>query len=181
MQDLTFADKLGAVGAKRIMGLAAILGGSLLLAGCEARKAQAPGKPPNPGPPQIVTLVPTGSGAATTWKVLLPGNPQPQDPDKAETVLGVGVGPTKFIVNVAGNPNDFKFRAQDPLSVWAGPKFPAKSGVDTQIVGVGLEQGKLVFWDLNYGPKQKLSYSIHFDGNVPSVDPIIDNGGGTWN
>lgn len=161
--------------------IAALSVAALLLAGCEARQAQTAGKPPNPGPPQIITLVPSGSGASTTWKVLLAGNSQPQDPDKATTVIGENVGPTKFTVNIAGNPAGIKFRAQNPLSVWAGPKFPAQSGIDTQIVGPIFEQGKLVFWDLNYGPKVTLSYAIHFEGNVPSVDPIIENGGGTWN
>jgi hypothetical protein len=164
----------------RMKTIAGISVAALLLAGCEARKAQTPGKPPNPGSPQTITLVPSGSGANTTWKVLLAGNPQPQDPDKATTVIPEGDGPTKFTVNIAGNPAGIKFRAQNPLSVWAGPKLPAQSGIDTQIVGPIFEQGKLVFWDLNYGPQVKLSYAIHFEGNVPSVDPIIENGGGNW-
>jgi hypothetical protein len=160
--------------------IAAISVVALLLAGCEARKAQTAGKPPNPGPPQIVTLVPSGSGASTTWKVQFPGK-SPENPKTAKTIIAPNAGPTKFTVNIAGDPNLYKFRAQNPLSVWAGPKDPPKSGIDTQIVGPTLEQGKLVFWDLNYGPPVKLSYSIHFEGNVPSVDPIIENGGGNWN
>jgi hypothetical protein len=35
----------------------------------------------------------------------------------------------------------------------------------------------MVFFDLNDGPAQTLNYAIHFT-NKPSVDPIIDNGGG---
>lgn len=165
--------------------MAAISAAALLLAGCKAQQvqdntAQPPPKAgtPNPGPPQIVTLVPTGTGANTTWKVQFPGK-QPQDPKTARTEIDQGVGPTKFTVNIAGNPNDYKFRAQDPLAVWAGPKDPPQSGIDSQIIGPMFEQGKLVFWDLNYGPAVDLSYSIHFEGNVPPVDPIIENGGGS--
>lgn len=163
----------------RMKTIAAISAATLLLAGCEARKALPPGKPPQPGPPQMVTLVPSGSGANTTWKVRLNGGAE-QSPDTATTRINPGDGPTKFTVNIAPNPSGIEFRTQNPLSVWAGPKSPARSGIDSQIVGPVLEQGKLVFWDLNYGAAVRLSYSIHFEGNVPSVDPIIDNGGGTW-
>ena len=163
----------------RMKTIVVISAATLLLAGCESRKAQGPGKPPNPGPPKTVTLVPSGSGASTTWKVQLNGG-APQDPMTATTTIGKGAGPTKFTVNIAGNPAGINFRAQNPLTVWAGAKSAPQSGIDTQIVGPIMEQGKLVFWDLNYGPQVTLSYAIHFEGNVPSVDPIIENGGGNW-
>ena len=126
----------------------------------------------------MVTLVPSGSGAGTTWMVRLNGGP-PENPKTATTTIGKGTGPTKFTVNIAGNPANIKFRAQDPLSVWAGDKSTPQSGIDTQILGPILNnQGQLIFWDLNMGDPVKLSYAIHFDGNIPSVDPIIENGGG---
>jgi hypothetical protein len=82
-------------------------------------------------------------------------------------------------VNISGNPAGIQFHPQTPLTVWAGPKGTPQSGIDTQILGPVLtKDGKLVFYDLNMGDPVKLSYSIHFQGNVPSVDPIIDNGGG---
>ena len=181
--------------------MAAISAATLLLAGCKAQQAQNNAAEqlqpnateqvhkagtPNPGPAQIVRLVPTGSGASTTWQVLLPGDSQPKNPKDAKTEIGQGVGPTKFAVMIAPNPNDIKFRTQDPLSVWAAGSdeelkgSPPKEGIDSkQIIGPLFEQGKLVFWDLNYGDPVRLFYSIHFEGNVPPVDPIIENGGGS--
>lgn len=164
-------------GTGRATKFAAILAASLLLASCADRKAQAPGKPPKQGPPRTVTLVPSGSGSNTTWMVRLDGG-APQNPETATTKIGHKVGPTKFTVNIAGNPADIQFKAQDPLTVWAGAKSAPQPGIDTQILGPILtDQGQLVFWDLNMGAAVKLSYSIHFEGDIPSVDPIIDNGG----
>ena len=37
----------------------------------------------------------------------------------------------------------------------------------------------LIFWDLNEGAAVTLNYRLNFDSG-PSVDPIVDNGGGNW-
>jgi hypothetical protein len=138
-----------------------------------------PNNPPPPGPPQMVTLVPTGTGPNVTWMVQQNGQP-PENPGQAKIRLEPGVGPTKFTVNIAGNPAGIKFRETGALSVWVGDKSAPQQGINSnQILGPVLaKDGTLVFYDLNQGDPVILNYALHFQGNTPSVDPIVDNGGG---
>lgn len=116
--------------------------------------------------------------ATNSWKVKLNGSGE-MDPGVAKTVIGAGDAPTMFVVDIQGNTNA-TFKNPGSLSVWVGPKLPTQSGINsTEIVGpVITGNGRLVFFDLNQGPKVTLNYAIHFNNGVPSVDPIIDNGGG---
>lgn len=124
---------------------------------------------------QRVTLV--WKGGAQPWKVKLNGGGE-VDPATAEIKIPAKGGPVMFIVNIAGSGRTF--RTTEPLSVWTGPKMPTQTGISSpDIVGPILtNNGKLVFIDLNQGPPVKLNYALHFNNGVPSVDPIIDNGGG---
>lgn len=177
MDDLSYSSKVQTAVTGRMMALAAVLGGSLLLAGCEARKAQAPGNPPNPGPRQVVTLIPSGTAPNITWEVQFPGK-QPQAPKTAKTILAQGVGPTMFVVQIAG-PQTLSFKDPGGLSVWegAGAKSSPQQGINSnQILGpIITKDGKLVFFDLNQGNPVTLNYALHFNNGIPSVDPIIEN------
>jgi hypothetical protein len=157
--------------------IAAIAAGALIVVSCGGPKVQNNGNPNQAGPSQKIHLIWKG----TEWKVKLNGGPE-ENPKTATTKLDSGVGPTMFEVNIeGGGPNPPTFKESGGLSVWAGDKSSPQSGVDsTQILGpVVTKQGKLVFWDLNQGDAVTLSYSLHFnEAGVPSVDPIIKNGGG---
>lgn len=109
------------------------------------------------------------------WEVAL-NQGSDQQPKDAKTSLPVNTGPTMFVVDVTGKSVTF---ADDPLSVWTGDKSVSKTGIEgTQILGPIIANGnKLVFFDLNQGDPITLNYAIHFKNGVPSVDPIIDNGG----
>jgi hypothetical protein len=103
-----------------------------------------------------------------------------ENPNAATTHLGTGTGPTMFVVDIQGS-STATFKDPGGLSVWTGSKSTPQAGINsTQILGpIITKQGKLVFWDLNQGSSVTLNYSLHFNENgVPSVDPIIDNGGG---
>ncbi len=156
--------------------IATIAAAALLLASCGNPKGQAVlKKPPNKGDAQQVHLI--WKQAENTWKVKL-GNGPEQDPSTAKTTLGEDVGPTMFVVDIQG-PTTATFKDPGGLTVWE----KAKSGSpgSTQILGPEITKGgKLVFWDLNYGDKVTLYYSLNLSDGT-SVDPIIDNGGGSWN
>jgi hypothetical protein len=174
----------------QITKIALISAATLLVAGCGGHKTNGnsagntansgPIKPHGPGSGQTVDLVwNNGNG---TWKVKLNGGPE-QDPKTAKTTLDANVGPTMFTVNIGGNAT---FADEGALDVWEGQNEKAnpKPGINsTQILGpVVTKNGKtLVFYDLNYGSGVRLNYQLNFKGTVPPVDPIIDNGGGTWN
>jgi len=154
--------------------VAAISVAAVLLASCGTPKGQAaPKKPPNKGATEEVHLI--WKQAENKWKVKL-GNGQEQDPNSATTILDEGRGPTMFVVDIAGK--SVTFKDQGGLTVWDNSKSgPAGS---TQILGPEVTKaGKLVFWDLNYGDKVKIYYSLNLSDGT-SVDPIVDNGGGTW-
>ena len=166
----------------RIFGISVA---ALLLAGCNGEKSAGnettppPGGPPGKGASQQVDLV--WKQGTSQWKVKLNNGPE-QDPATAKTVLAEGDGPTMFVVDISG-PATFK----DPggLDVWEGDnaKSQPQPGINsTQILEpIVTKNGKrLVFFDLNYGSKVTINYQLNFNNNVPSVDPIVDNGGGTW-
>ena len=83
-----------------------------------------------------------------------------------------------FVVDIAGHPTA-SFKDPGGLTVWTGSKSAPQQGINsTQILGpVITKDGKLVFFDLNQGNPVTLNYALHFNNGVPSVDPIIDNGG----
>ena len=137
-----------------------------------------PNKPMQPGPPQKVVLIPQQNQGQFVWKVSQNGGP-PIDPGNASITIPKGTGPTQFTVSIAGNPANIKFKANNALTVWTGSKSAPQSGIDTQILGpVQTKDGDLVFYDLNQGDPVTLYYALHFEGTTPSVDPIVDNGGG---
>lgn len=159
----------------RIKTITALSAAAFLLAACGGPKGEAtPAKPPKKGAPQEVHLI--WKQAENKWKVKLGSGPE-EDPKTAKTTLAPGTGPTMFVVDIAGKPVTFK----DPggLTVWEGSKS-AQEG-STQILGPEITKGgKMVFYDMNYGDKVLIYYSINLSDGT-SVDPIIDNGGGTWN
>jgi hypothetical protein len=177
MHGLTCATKLEAGRTRRLKTIAAIFAATLTVAGCSAPKVPGSGNPVQPGPPQNVHLV--WKQATNEWKVKLNGGGE-ENPNAATTHLPKGTGPTMFVVDIQGStPATFK----DPggLDVWEGvnAKAQPQTGINsTQILGpIVTKQGKLVFWDLNQGNPATLNYRLNFDSG-PSVDPIIDNGGG---
>jgi hypothetical protein len=164
--------------------IVAIFGATLILAGCSPKATSGGGTTnpnPNPVPPgqaQKIHLV--WHKAGEYWKVKLNDGGE-EDPQTAETKIDKGVGPTMFEVDIQGaGSNNINFESDGGLSVWEGDKSAPKSGINsTQILGPIIDKhGNLIFWDLNQGAPVKLSYSIQFENGVPSVDPIIDNGGG---
>jgi hypothetical protein len=113
--------------------------------------------------------------AENKWMVKLNGGPE-KDPATAKTTLAKDSGPAMFIVDITGNSATFK----DPggLTVWEGSKSNPQGSA--QIFGpVITTNGKLVFWDLNQGNQVSLFYSLNLNDGT-SIDPIIENGGGTW-
>jgi hypothetical protein len=161
---------------KRVKTILAISAATLILEGC-ARN-------PNPvaaGQTQKVHLVWHKTGQY--WKVKLNDGGE-EDPKTATTKLDKGVGATMFEVDIQGaDSNSISFKSDGGLSVWEGDKSAPKSGINsTQILGPVIDKhGNLIFWDLNLGNPVILSYSIAFDNGVPTVDPIVDNGGGGTN
>lgn len=123
------------------------------------------------------------------WMVKL-NNGSEQDPDKAQTKLDKDSGVAMFIVDIAGNsPSNPTFKDPGGLTVWEGndtdPKStPPNNPTSNQIVGPVVvtfrpnNEKKLVFWDRNQGNKVRIFYSINLTDGT-SIDPIIDNGGGT--
>lgn len=170
--------------------IAVVCAATVVLAGCGGGGKSGGGggpqpaqnkKPPAQGDVQTVEL---DLKADNTWKVKLKGNPNEQDPKTAKTKLDPDVGPTKFEVTIKPGVAA-TFSPTSPLSVWEGDnaKSSPQSGINsTQIIGPYLKNGgkTLVFYDLNYGSAVTLNYSLHFKDGVPSVDPIIENGGGNW-
>jgi len=167
--------------------IALICATALFVTGCKATKQEPPSgsgpgdhvNPKGQGEGQTVDLVwNNGNG---TWKVKL-NNGNEQDPDTAKTTLDPEVGPTMFTVKIGGNAT---FKDEGALDVWEGKneKSHHKDGINTtQILGpIISNNGKtLTFYDLNYGSAVRLNYQLNFKGTTPPVDPIIDNGGGTW-
>jgi len=167
---------------ERLKRMGTIVAATLILAGCAAPKSGGTGtgagggNPVNPGPPQKIHLV----WQTNQWKVSLNGGP-PVDPATAKTDLARNtVGPTKFVVDIQGS-NPRPTFSNDPLWVWEGQgkKNSPQQGIKTtQILGpVMANDGTLVFWDLNQGDPVTLNYRFNFNGVIPPVDPIIDNGG----
>jgi hypothetical protein len=187
MQGIT--DPTGLKGGRtgRMKTIAAIFGATLILAGCGGGTGQTGGggggggnpNPVQPGTDQKIHLV--WKKADNAWKVKLNGGPE-EDPRTAKTELAKGVGPTKFEVDIqADGPSTISFKNPGGLSVWTGSKSTPQAGINsTQILGPTIdEHGHLIFWDLNQGDPVTLYYSLHFnEAGVPSVDPIVDNGGG---
>ena len=174
--------------------IALISAAALLVVGCDGKKepgnaagntvgntvAPGSGKPHGPGTGQQVDLI--WKQGTNSWKVKLNNGPE-QDPATATTSLALNVGPTMFTVNIGGSAT---FKDPGALDVWEGPgaKSSPQSGINsTQILGpIITKNGKtLIFYDMNYGSGVTINYRLNFNNGVPSVDPIIDNGGGTWN
>lgn len=173
MHILTCATTPEAGSKGRMKAIVVIFAATLTLAGC-GQKMRGNGNPAQPGPTQKIHLVWKGS----EWKVKLNGGNE-QNPKTATTKLNEGVGPTMFEVDIQGS-TSASFKDPGGLSVWTGDKSVPQSGISsTQILGpVVSKNGKqLTFWDLNQGDPVILNYSLYFDSG-PSVDPIIDNGGG---
>ena len=133
---------------------------ALMLAGCGGPKVQ--GNPSQQGQAPQVKL---NSGPEV-------------NPAAAKSTLALNTGPTMFVVDIAGHPTA-SFKDSGGLTVWTGSKSAPQQGINsTQILGpVITRDGKLVFFDLNQGNPVTLNYALHFNNGVPSVDPIIDNGG----
>lgn len=162
----------------------ALSGAMLLLASCGRghQQTNTHGHPAEPGPAQIIKLI--WHPGNKSWTVIMPGNPNEQNPKSAETPLPYGVGPTMFQIDIqGGNPTTRPSFKTDGLEAWAGAKTdPHQPGITTtQILGPVVTNGgkTLVFFDLNQNDPVKLGYSLSFtDPQVPAADPIIDNGGG---
>jgi hypothetical protein len=146
---------------------------ALMLAGCGGPKVQ--GNPSQQGQAQQVHLI--WKQATNEWKVKLNSGPE-VNPAAAKSTLALNTGPTMFVVDIAGHPTA-SFKDSGGLTVWTGSKSAPQQGINsTQILGPLItKDGKLVFFDLNQGNPVTLNYALHFNNGVPSVDPIIDNGG----
>lgn len=179
MHGLSGTKKRDAGRKVRVAGVAAICAASLLVVGCRDRKLQN-GNPIQQGQAQQVHLI--WKQGTSEWKVKLNNGPE-VSPASARSTLNAGTGPTMFVVDIAGHPTA-SFKDPGGLDVWPGDnaKSQPQQGINsTQILGpIVTKGGKLVFFDLNYGDKVTLNYRLNFNGSVPSVDPIVDNGGGTW-
>ena len=156
--------------------IAVICAATVLVSSCGGGgRKMTGGKPPAPGQAQQVLINWTG----TEWLVQLNGNP-PVKPAQAKSNLGAN-GPTMFVVNIVGHPTA-TFKNSGALTVWQGNKSQPQPGIDSEVLGpIVTNNGKqLIFFDLNYS-KVTLNYALHFNQpTVPSVDPIIENGGGNW-
>lgn len=165
-----------------IMKLVGISAAALLMAGCEAQQAQnnAAEQVQNTAaeqafPLQIERVQLIWNQGLNKWMVKL-NNGQEQDPATAHTQLAQNSGAAMFIVDIAGKAATFK--NPGGLTVWEGAKSNPQGS--TQIVGPVLASNdKLVFWDLNQGNAVALYYSLNLSDGT-TIDPIIDNGGGTW-
>jgi hypothetical protein len=172
-------------GASRLKIIAVLGAASMVLAGCGQKAVPGPGgggSNPNPvkaGPGQKVHLI--WKKHDNKWMVKLNDGPE-ENPTTAKTELKQGLGPTMFEVDIQGD-TDAAFKDIDGFIVWEGQKKAVKSG-STQILGPVLiydknnRATKLFFFDLNQGNAVTLYYGFNFDDGT-SVDPIIDNGGGT--
>jgi hypothetical protein len=194
MHGLTCPTKLEAGRTGRMKTIAVIAAATLLLAGCNAPKGGggssgggggggggSSGKAPKQGQGQQVDLVWHPAPAPGYWKVKL-NHGQEEDPATATTKLDPDVGPTMFTVDISGAAT---FKDPGGLDVWEGAnaKSQPQSGINsTQVLEpIVTKNGKrLIFFDLNYGSRAMLNYRLNFNNGVPSVDPIIDNGGGNW-
>ena len=175
MHGITCATSLEAGKTRRTKTFATIFAASLILADCGGPKTLGNGNPPKQGTAEEVHLI--WKQATNEWKVKLKNGPEVK-PKDAITTLAKGTGPTMFVVDIAGNAATFS--NTEPLTVWTGDKGQAKPGIEgTQILGpIFAKGGKLVFYDLNQGDPVRLNYAIHFnEAGIPSVDPIVDNGG----
>ena len=67
----------------------------------------------------------------------------------------------------------------DPIWIQAGTAKPTQHVVDPQITDIsGQNSTKLKFEDANSGDAMTLTYRLNFSDGAPSLDPIIQNGGG---
>ena len=175
MHSLSCATRAQGGGTRRAKKIAVIVGATLLLAGCSNPRVQGGRKPPKQGPAQNVHLVWKGS----YWKVKLNGGGE-EDPKTATIKLPYGTGPTMFVVDIQGS-STATFKDSGALQVWENSKSNPQAG-STQILGptVDKEGKQLIFYDLNVGSPVKLYYSIQLNNSFPTVDPIVDNGGGNW-
>src|SRR4051794_24019575 len=98
MHGLTCATKPQAGRTERANKIAVVFAATLLLAGCNAPKVQGGGNPIKPGQPQEVHLI----WKTNQWKVKLNNGPE-VNPADAVTSLAKDTGPTKFVVDIAGN------------------------------------------------------------------------------
>jgi hypothetical protein len=180
MHSLSCANKLPAGGTGRRTMITAVCAATLLLAGCNKKQAQPPGTLAQPGPTQYVHLI--WKQSTNNWKVKLNNDPTEKDPATAKTILPKGTQPTMFVVDIQGH-TTATFKNPGGLSVWEGAnaKSQPQSGINSaQILGPSInKQKKMIFFDLNQGGPVTLNYELHFNGTVPSVDPIVDNGGGS--
>jgi hypothetical protein len=114
--------------------------------------------------------------------VQVDGNPA-KKPADAHSILARCTAPAKFTVDIVGN-TSASFKNSGGLDVWEGEgqKSQPQSGINSiQILGPTVDkQGRLIFYDLNQGDPVTLNYRLNFNNGVPSVDPIVDNGGGNW-
>lgn len=156
--------------------ITAIAAAALLVTGCgKDQQANARRGPDYPGPSELVRLKWQG-GSQNQWKVDLKG--VEKAPKDAKTIIPQGDGPTMFVVDIDGH-KDATFKNPNGLSVWEGEnaKSSPQQGINSdQIIGpiVTKDGRKLVFFDLNT-KKVTLNYALHFNNNVPTVDPIIEN------
>lgn len=121
-----------------------------------------------------------GTGKVTGWKIKYNNDPEYGPGNVPPFVLAPDSGPREFTVKITGNPANVKF-ADDALWVSQGTSSPNATGVDNQICGVKrMANGDLKFIDMNGGNPVQLSYRLKFSGGAPDIDPIIDNGGGTY-
>src|SRR5690348_13806520 len=123
-------------GANRFRTMAVLGAATMMLASCGSGHQQMKNgpNPAKPGETQKIQLI--WKQASKTWMVIMPGNPNEQNPKTAETPLPYGVGPTEFEVSIKGGTTAPTFKSSDALAVWPGDKSAPQPGINsTQILG----------------------------------------------
>ena len=170
----SYAKNRETLAAGRLKQIAAVCAASVLLASCGHGQVRGYGNPVKPGPAQLVHLI--WKQATNQWMVKL-NNGGEENPKTAKITLPKGTGPTMFVVDIVNYPTA-SFKDPGALDVWENSKGTNPGINSTQILGpIITKQGKLVFYDLNQGSHVTLYYTLNFNNGVPSVDPIMDNGG----
>ena len=131
---------------------------------------------------KYVKIIRQGQPGSFKWKVVHDGHGSDDPQHYPRVKLSKDSGPHLIFFKLSGNDNGVTF-SQDPIWVKAGGK-PGPKAADPQIpFAVPVENGKaLVVLDLNDNDAStalELNYQLNFV-NADPVDPIIENGGGTF-
>ena len=125
-------------------------------------------------PDMKLNVIQLGSGSKKYWQLSHNGEfGGPNHYPKVDVIAGAGAD---FEIDIV-NPHGVTF-SNDPIWIQAGTAKPTGKVIDPQITNIqGGGTTKLTFHDYNSGTATPLTYVLNFTG-APSLDPIIQNGGG---